>query len=148
VVPSDDFIGSSNAFSGNIQRGVHTELASTGRRSKNAQMLRIFSEYCRKFHKLSNKYKIAQNGVWSRELRPKYRRAATWVTGWTSGTISATSILWCLKLWSNTQEFPESCVEFHNLSNEYKLVKNGVPSKEIQEKYGRAYGSTGWSDAT
>jgi hypothetical protein len=39
--------------------------------------------------------------------------------------------------------FPESCVEFHKLSNEYKLVKNGVWSKEIQANYGRAYGSTG-----
>jgi hypothetical protein len=28
-----------------------------------------------------------------------------------------------LKNWSNTWDFPESCVEFHKLSNEYKLVK-------------------------
>jgi hypothetical protein len=48
-----------------------------------------------------------------------------------------------LKNWSNTQDFPESCVEFHKLSNEYKLVENGVRSKDIQAKYGRAYGSTG-----
>jgi hypothetical protein len=46
-----------------------------------AQMLRIFSESCIAFHKLYNKYKIAKNGVRSRELWPKYRRAATWVTG-------------------------------------------------------------------
>jgi hypothetical protein len=38
--------------------------------------------------------------------------------------------------------FPESCVEFHKLSNEYKLVKNGVWSKEIWEKYGRTYNIT------
>jgi hypothetical protein len=48
-----------------------------------------------------------------------------------------------LKNWSNTQDFPESCVEFHKLSNEYKLIKNGVQSKEIRAKYGRAYDSTG-----
>jgi hypothetical protein len=39
--------------------------------------------------------------------------------------------------------FPESCVELHKLSNKYKLVKNGVQSKEIRAKYRRAYGSTG-----
>jgi hypothetical protein len=42
---------------------------------KNGQMLRIFSESCREFHKICNKYKIAQNGVRSRELWPKYGRA-------------------------------------------------------------------------
>jgi hypothetical protein len=43
--------------------------------SKTAQKLRIISESCREFHKLSNKYKIAQNGVRSKELWPKYGRA-------------------------------------------------------------------------
>jgi hypothetical protein len=118
------------------------------RRSKNAQMLRIFSESCRQIHKLSNNYKIAQNGVRSRELWPKYRRAATWVTGWTSGTVGATSVIRHSKISQILRIFPESSVEFHKISNEYKLVENGVRSKEIQAKYGRAYDSTGWSDAT
>jgi hypothetical protein len=48
---------------------------------KNAQMLKILSESCREFYNLSDKYKIAQNGVRSIELWPKYRRVATWVTG-------------------------------------------------------------------
>jgi hypothetical protein len=48
-----------------------------------------------------------------------------------------------LKSWSNAQDFfPESCVEFHKLSNEYKLVENGVQSKKIRAKYGRLYDST------
>jgi hypothetical protein len=56
---------------------------------------------------------------------------------------------WCnfntpmLKICQILRIFKESCVEFHKLSNEYKFVENGVRSKEIRAKYGRAYGSTG-----
>jgi hypothetical protein len=38
-------------------------------------MLRIFSESCSEFHKLSNEYKIIENKVQSKEIRAKYRRA-------------------------------------------------------------------------
>jgi hypothetical protein len=142
-------VGSSYAFSGNIQRGIRAKMASTRRTdAKNALMLMIFPESCGEFHKLSNKYKVAQNGVRSRELWPKYRRAATWVTGWTSGTVGATSVIRRWKIGQILRIIPEYCVEFHNLSNEYKLVEYGVRSKEIRAKYGRAYGSTGRSDAT
>jgi hypothetical protein len=48
-----------------------------------------------------------------------------------------------LKNWSNTQDFTEYYVEFHKLSNEYKLIENGVRSKEIRAKYGRAYDNRG-----
>jgi hypothetical protein len=48
---------------------------------QNCSNAQFFSESCREFHKLSNKYNIAQNGVRSKELWPNYRRAATWVTG-------------------------------------------------------------------
>jgi hypothetical protein len=149
VVPSDDCVGSSYAFSGNIQRGIRAKMASTGRTdAKNAIMLMIFPESCREFHKLSNNYKVAQNGVRSRELWPKYWRAATWVTGWTSGTVGATSVIRRWKIGQILRSFLEYSVEFHKLSNEYKLVENGVWSKEIRAKYGRAYNSTGWFDAT
>jgi hypothetical protein len=65
---------------------------------KKDQMLGIFSESRREFHKLSNNYKVTQNGVRSKELWPIYRRAATCVTGWTSGTVGATSIIRCSKI--------------------------------------------------
>jgi hypothetical protein len=48
-----------------------------------------------------------------------------------------------LKIGQILRIFPESRVEFHKISNEYKLVENGVGSKEIRAKYRRAYGSTG-----
>jgi hypothetical protein len=157
VVPSDECVGSSYAFSGNIQRGIHAEKDSTGwadatMGSSDAQKLLkcpgVFSESCREFHKLSNKYKIAQNIVRSKELWPKYRRTATCVTGWTSGTVGATSIFQRSKIVQMLRIFSESCVEFHKISNEYKLVKNRVWSKEIHAKYRRAYDNTRWSDTT
>jgi hypothetical protein len=150
VVPSDDCVGSSYAFSGNIQRGIRAEMASTGwtERSKNAQMLRILLYSCIEFYKLPNRYKITQNGVRSKELWPKYRRVATCVIGWTSSTVGATSIMWRSKIGQMLRIFSESCVEFPKHSNKYKLVENRVHSKEIHAKYRRAYDSTGWSNAT
>jgi hypothetical protein len=56
--------------------------------------------------------------------------------------VGATSIIRRPKIGQILRIFQESCVKFNKLSNEYKLVENGVRSKEIRAKYGRAYGST------
>jgi hypothetical protein len=53
-----------------------------------------------------------------------------------------------LKIGQILRIFPEYCLEFHKLSNEYKLIENGVRSKEIRAKYGTAYDNTRWSDTT
>jgi hypothetical protein len=43
---------------------------------------------------------------------------------------------------SNAQDFSRILCRIHKLSNKYKLVENGIRSKEIRAKYGRAYDST------
>jgi hypothetical protein len=145
VVPSDECVGSSYAFSGNIQRGNHAEKASTGWTDaticlSDAQKLlkcpRVFSESSREFHKLSNKYKITQSVVQSKELWPKYRRAATCVIGWTSGTVDATSIFQRSKIGQMLRIFSESCVEFHKISNKYKIVMEFRAKRYMQNSEG------------
>jgi hypothetical protein len=129
-------------FFGNKERGIRAEMASTGWTdaiivSSDAQKVLkcsgFYTEYCREFHKLSNKYKIAQNGVWSRELWPNYRRAATWVTGWTFGTVGATSILRCSKLVKYSGFFQNLVQNFINFTTSISSSKTEFGAK----RYGR-----------
>jgi hypothetical protein len=59
-----------------------------------------------------------------------------------SAFIRCSKVDWMVRI------FLKSSIEFHKLSNKYKIIKNRVRSKEIWVKYRKTYGNVGWSDAT
>ena len=87
-------------------------------------------ESCRAFHKLSIEYKIIKIGVRSKELWPKYEVLWKLISG-STGSSGDHRLHRCSNFgqmrWSSTK----SCREFHKLSIEYKIVENGVRSKEL-----------------
>jgi hypothetical protein len=156
VVPSDDCIGSSCAFSGNIQRGIRAEMSSTGWTdaiigSSDAQKMLKCSGF---FQSLVENFISFPTSTRSPKTEFGAESYGKNTEGQRRGWQDEPLVLSVQLQYSDAQKlvkysgfFLESCVEFHNLSNEYKLVENGVRSKEIRAKYGRSYGSTRWSDA-
>ena len=103
---------------------------------------------CRHFHKLSIESKIIKIGVRSKKLWLKHGKTVFCVA-------PVTPVLYhwlhrCSNFGQMRWSSAKSCIAFHKLSIEYKIIKIGVRSKKLWPKYEAMWklisGSTGSTD--